>query len=117
MSYAAVVPINIHMGDGTQLVVADLPIQDISDTFFEAGSQKLQALVPVIADQILQYIDSYAQSALWPTVRAEVDRATSNAEDRTLTLAKSTGKQALAIGSVALTIVAAAGWLYLKGRK
>ena len=117
MSYVATAPIPITMQDGTSLMVAQLPIQDISDTFFESGSQKLQALVPVIADQIIQYIDSYAQSALWPTVRAEVDRATSNAEERTVTLAKSTGKQALAIGSLVFTIAAAAGWLYLKGRR
>ena len=117
MSYSAVVPINIHLQGGDSIIVADLPVQDISDTFFEAGSQKIQALVPILANQIIQYVDSYAQSALWPTVRAEVDRATSNAEERTVTLAKSTGKQALAIGSLVFTIAAAAGWLYLKGRR
>jgi len=112
MSYSAVVPINVTMQDGTPLMVVQFPVQDISDTFFEAGSQKVQALVPILANQIIQYIDSYAMAALWPNVRSEVDRATSQAETR----AKSAGKQALAFGSLAAMVVGLGGWYLLKGR-
>jgi len=116
MSYSAVLPISVTMQDGTPLMVVQLPVKDISDTFFEAGSQKLQALVPVLANQVMQYVDSYATAALWPTVRTEIDRATLNAETRTMTLAKSAGKQALAYGSLVAIGVGIGAWYFLKGK-
>ncbi len=95
MSYSAVSQIPIRYPDGGRLLMyADLPVEDISQTF---------------ATNLVQY----ANSNIWPLVRAEVDRATLQTRD----LVKAAVQPYLVGGTVLIVAGGIAAWYLLRTRR
>jgi hypothetical protein len=102
MSYAAVSTLTVTSPDGGPLFLVSVPVEEILDTV----QTRVALAIPSIAQMLLAQADQYAQSSVWPTLRAEVERSTSEAK-------ASAAK--LAIGAAAGLVALGLGF-YLQGR-
>jgi hypothetical protein len=107
MSYAAVATLAVKNPDGGVLALIDVPFEDIVDT---VAAKAILAL-PGVTQALLAQVDQYATSSMWPALRAEVDRATAEAEAKT----KSAGSKVAIGAAIALTALVGAYWL--RGRR
>ena len=105
MSYAAVSTITVRTPDGGPLFLVDVPVEEILDTV----QTRAILAVPGLTAMLLAQADQYAQSSVWPALRAEVDRATAEAEAK----AKSATAK-LAIGSGIVLAALCGGYLLLR---
>jgi len=104
MSYA-VVYMPIKTTDGETILVTDLPVAEVSKTAADVFGEKAVALWPVFVAQAMTQVDTYAEQKLWPAIRAEVDRATSQAESRL----SAASKQVTWLGLLAVAGIAGVG--------
>lgn len=104
MSYAVVyAPIKTVQGE--TILVADLPVAEVSKTAADVFGDKAVALWPVLVSQAMTQFDAYAEQKLWPAIRAEVDRATAQTESRL----SAAGKQVTWLGLLAVVGIAGVG--------
>jgi hypothetical protein len=108
MSYA-VIYMPIKTVEGETILVTDLPVAEVSRTAADVFGEKAVALWPVLVSQAMSQVDSYAEQKLWPAIRAEVDRATTQAEKRMTESAKGLSTQVTWIGLLAAVGIAGVG--------
>lgn len=108
MSYA-VVYMPLKTVQGETILVADLPVAEVSKTAADVFGEKAVALWPVLVSQAMTQVDAYAEQKLWPAIRAEVDRATAQTETRLQEAAKAAGKQVTWLGLLSVVGIAAVG--------
>lgn len=78
MSYTNVL-LPVKTVDGETVLVADLPIAELSKTAADVFGAKVEALWPALFGQSMTLFDAYADQKMWPTIRAEVDRSMAKA--------------------------------------
>jgi hypothetical protein len=119
MSYA-VVYMPLKTVQGETVLVADLPVAEVSRTASEVVGDKMVQLWPTLVSQAVDRVGTYVDEKLWPEIRAEVDRATKQAEARMTEAAKSASTQVTWIGLAAAVGIGAVGLYFYswnKGRK
>jgi hypothetical protein len=108
MSYS-VVYLPIKTVQGETVLVADVPVEELTKTTADVMAAKAVAIWPTLMSQTMSQIDSYAEQKLWPAIRAEVDRATAQAETRMTEVTKSASKQVTWVGLLAAVGIAGVG--------
>jgi hypothetical protein len=79
MSYAAISSMVIRGPDGGPIATVDVPVEDILDTV----GGKIMLAWPAVLQASLTTIDAYAQSSVWPAIRAEADSVIAEAAAET----------------------------------
>lgn len=81
MSYS-VVYLPVKTVQGETILVADVPVEELSRTAADVFGQKVSQLWPSLMAGTMAQVDAYAEQKLWPAIRAEVDHAASRAKSQ-----------------------------------